>query len=87
MDHFWWMGFELSPSQVVNNWNVWCNSNVLQAFALMETDKDKLAKAVYKPCALLTGSSIIIRKTEPEEGPSYCTQQESFMITCKYYTI
>lgn len=72
LDHFWWMGFKLSPSQVVNNWNVWCNSNVLQAFALMEADKDKLAKAVYK--TMRSVDEFINYNKEDgacEEGPSY----------------
>ncbi|GAB3419954.1 heparinase II/III-family protein [Niabella aquatica] len=71
-DHFWWMGFILSPSQVVNNWNVWCNSNVLQAFALMEEDKDKLAKAVYKTMRSVD-QFINYNKDDGacEEGPSY----------------
>ncbi len=72
VDHFWWMGFELSPSQVVNNWNVWCNSNVLQAFALMEDDKNKLAKAVYKTMRSVD-QFINYNKDDGacEEGPSY----------------
>ncbi|MFT4093358.1 MAG: heparinase II/III family protein [Niabella sp.] len=72
VDHFWWMGFQLSPLQVVNNWNVWCNSNVLQAFALMEEDKDKLAKAVYK--TMRSVDQFINYNREDgacEEGPSY----------------
>lgn len=72
VNHFWWMGFELSPSQVVNNWNVWCNSNVLQAFALMEDDKNKLAKAVYKTMRSVD-QFINYNKDDGacEEGPSY----------------
>lgn len=72
VNHFWWMGFEIQPSQVVNNWNVWCNSNVLQAFALMEDDKEKLAKAVYKT---MQSVDLFINYNKEdgacEEGPSY----------------
>lgn len=72
VNHFWWMGFELKPSQVVNNWNVWCNSNVLQAFALMEEDKDKLAKAVFKTMRSVDQFINYIKEDGAcEEGPSY----------------
>ena len=47
-DHFWWMAFNLKPGGLVNNWNPWCNFNVLQCFFLLENDRDKLAKAVYR---------------------------------------
>ena len=47
-DHFWWMAFHLKPGGLVNNWNPWCNFNVLQCFFLLENDRDKLAKAVYR---------------------------------------
>lgn len=72
VNHFWWMGFEIRPTQVVNNWNVWCNSNVLQAFALIEEDRDKLAKAVYKT---MRSVDLFINYNKDdgacEEGPSY----------------
>ncbi len=71
-DNFWWMGFSLKPEQVVNNWNVWCNSNVLQTFALMEEDRAKLAKAVYKTMRSVD-QFINYNKDDGacEEGPSY----------------
>ncbi|MCH5716168.1 hypothetical protein [Niabella hibiscisoli] len=72
LNHFWWMGFELGTSRVVNNWNVWCNSNVLQAFALIEEDKEQLAKAVYKT---MRSVDLFIDYNKGdgacEEGPSY----------------
>ncbi|WP_211316385.1 heparinase II/III family protein [Niabella yanshanensis] len=72
VNHFWWMGFEIRPTRVVNNWNVWCNSNVLQSFALIEEDPDKLAKAVYKT---MQSVDLFINYNKGdgacEEGPSY----------------
>ncbi len=72
VNHFWWMGFEIGPSRVVNNWNVWCNSNVLQVFALIEEDKEQLAKAVYKT---MRSVDLFINYNKGdgacEEGPSY----------------
>lgn len=45
---FWWQAFYALPQTMVNNWNPWCNFNVLTCFLLLENDQDKLAKAVYR---------------------------------------
>ena len=42
--HFWWMGFR---NERVNNWNPWCNFNVLQCFLLLEDDRDKLSETLW----------------------------------------
>ncbi|TXI33754.1 MAG: heparinase [Niabella sp.] len=71
-DHFWWMAFGENANRMVNNWNPWCNSNVLQAFLLIEKDPSKLAKAVYK--TMLSVDKFINYNKEDgacEEGPSY----------------
>lgn len=71
-DRFWWMAFNLKPGGMVNNWNPWCNFNVLQCFMLLEYDKDKLAKAVYRT---MQSVDKFINYTHSdggcEEGPSY----------------
>lgn len=71
-DHFWWMAFHLKPGGMVNNWNPWCNFNVLQCFFLLENDRDRLAKAVYRT---MTSVDHFINYTHEdggcEEGPSY----------------
>lgn len=71
-DRFWWMAFNLKPGALVNNWNPWCNSNVLQSFLLLENDKDKLAEAVYRS---MVSVDKFINYTHAdgacEEGPSY----------------
>lgn len=71
-DRFWWMAFNLKPGGMVNNWNPWCNFNVLQCFLLLENDKDKLAKAVYRT---MLSVDKFINYTHAdggcEEGPSY----------------
>ena len=70
-DSFWWMGRNYD-GRMLNNWNPWCNSNVLMCFMLMENDRDRLAKAVY-----LTMESVdkflnyIKADGGCEEGPSY----------------
>ncbi len=45
---FWWQAFYALPQTMVNNWNPWCNFNVLTCFLLLENDQNKLAKAVYR---------------------------------------
>lgn len=45
---YWWQAFNATPETMVNNWNPWCNFNVLTSFLLIEKDKDLLAKAVYR---------------------------------------
>lgn len=47
-DDFWWLGFDSSSGKKLNNWNPWCNQNVLLCFMLLESDRDTLAKAVEK---------------------------------------
>ena len=71
-DRFWWMAFNLEPGSMVNNWNPWCNFNVLQCFFLLENDPDKLAKAVYR--TMRSVDEFINYTNEDgacEEGPSY----------------
>lgn len=71
-DRFWWMAFNYKPGALVNNWNPWCNFNVLQCFLLLENDKDKLAKAVHRT---MVSADKFINYTHSdgacEEGPSY----------------
>ena len=47
-DREWWMAFQWKPGMIINNWNPWCNSNVLQCYLLLENDRDRLAKAVWR---------------------------------------
>ncbi|MBO9592231.1 MAG: heparinase II/III family protein [Niabella sp.] len=71
-DHLWWMALRYKPGDLVNNWNPWCNSNVLQTFALIEDDPEKLARAVYR--TMMSVDQFINYTNEDgacEEGPSY----------------
>ncbi|GAB3014276.1 heparinase II/III-family protein [Niabella terrae] len=69
---FWWSGFNGKPDQLINNWNPWCNSNVLQAFALMEKDPKLLAKAVYRSMVSVDHFINYVKADGAcEEGPSY----------------
>lgn len=69
---YWWQAFNYKPGVLVNNWNPWCNANVLACFLLLEDDKDKLAAAVYRT---MTSVDKFINYTNEdgacEEGPSY----------------
>lgn len=71
-DRFWWMAFNYKPGMMVNNWNPWCNFNVLQCFLLMENEKQELVKAVYRT---MVSVDKFINYTHSdgacEEGPSY----------------
>ena len=45
---YWWMGKDVSEKGgLVNNWNPWCNTNVLQSFLLVEKNKQKMIDGVY----------------------------------------
>lgn len=71
-DSFWWMAFNYKPGMMVNNWNPWCNFNVLQCFFLLENDKEKLAQAVHR--TMISVDKFINYTHEDgacEEGPSY----------------
>lgn len=47
-DDYRWMGFVPVPGKKLNNWNPWCNQNVLLCFMLLEDDPDRLARAIEK---------------------------------------
>lgn len=68
----WWMALQGNPDQMVNNWNPWCNFNVLACFLLMESDPGRRAEGVRKTIA---STDRFIRYTKDdgacEEGPSY----------------
>lgn len=44
----WWVGIPRSPQNSMNNWNPWCNFNVLQSFLLVEDDVQKLTEGIHK---------------------------------------
>lgn len=71
-DDYWWQAFKLKPGGLVNNWNPWCNSNVLITFLLMENDPDRLAQAVYRTmCSVDHFLNYVKEDGACEEGPSY----------------
>lgn len=70
--NFWWQAFELKKDGLVNNWNPWCNSNVLQCMLLIENDPKKLAKGVYRTMKSVDQFLNYVHADGAcEEGPSY----------------
>ncbi len=70
--NFWWMAFNATPTTMVNNWNPWCNFDVLTCFLLLENDPEKLAAAVHR--TMVSVDSFINYYNSDgacEEGPSY----------------
>ncbi len=69
---FWWQAFDATPETMVNNWNPWCNFNVLSCYLLLENDRNKLAEAVHRT---MVSVDKFINYTNSdgacEEGPSY----------------
>uniref|UniRef100_UPI003217751B heparinase II/III domain-containing protein n=1 Tax=uncultured Draconibacterium sp. TaxID=1573823 RepID=UPI003217751B len=69
---YWWMASNATPETMVNNWNPWCNFNVLTCFLLLENNPDKLANAVSRT---MESVDKFINYTHEdgacEEGPSY----------------
>ena len=70
--NFWWQAFSASPKTMVNNWNPWCNSDVLTSFLLLENDPDKLATAVQRTMVSVDKFINYYHSDGAcEEGPSY----------------
>ncbi|SFC43973.1 Heparinase II/III-like protein [Parapedobacter composti] len=71
-DDFWWQAFNLKAGAMVNNWNPWCNFNVLACFLLLEDDPEKLAAGVYRTMRSVD-AFINYNHSDGacEEGPSY----------------
>lgn len=71
-ERFWWTGFREEGSHTINNWNPWCNCNILQCFLLLEEDPDRLADAVYRTMQSVDKFLDYIKGDGAcEEGPAY----------------
>lgn len=68
---FWWL-FGRDGDGRVNNWNLWCNLNLLNVIMLMEDDPSRKHEAIYKN---LSSVDVFINNYPPDgscsEGPSY----------------
>lgn len=71
-DREWWMAFYWKPREIINNWNPWCNSNVLQCYLLLENDRDKLTDAVWRTMQSVDKFINFVKSDGAcEEGTSY----------------
>lgn len=71
-DEMWWMAFNWKPGEIINNWNPWCNSNVLQCFLLMENSNARLSKAIYRSMQSVDKFINFVKSDGAcEEGTSY----------------
>lgn len=71
-EQFWWIALGEYDRHMVNNWNPWCNSNVLQTALLIEEDEELRAEIVHKT---IRSVEKFFRASKDdgacEEGPSY----------------
>ena len=79
-DDFWWMGFE---GNHINNWNPWVNSNWLTCVLLIEKDKDRRDRAVYKIMKSLDKFiGIYPQDGGCDEGPAYWPRAGGSLFDC-----
>lgn len=74
MEHaYWWTGLNAKPGSVLlNNWNPWCNHNVLLAYLMVEDDPQKLADGVWRTLRSVDEYlNYITLDGACDEGPSY----------------
>lgn len=68
----WWLGFKLNENQLVNNWNPWCNFNVLTTILLIEDNTERRRKGVFKSMRSVDKFLNYVKQDGAcEEGPSY----------------
>lgn len=68
----WWQALEIEEGRLVNNWNPWCNFNVLTALLLVEDDAEKKLQGVYKTMTSVDKFINYVKEDGAcEEGPSY----------------
>jgi hypothetical protein len=69
-DDYWWMGFVDTPR--VNNWNPWCNRNMLMCFLLIEKDPEIRSAGIRK---IMRSLDVYLLRYPPDgccdEGPMY----------------
>lgn len=68
----WWLALNRKPDEIVNNWNPWCNCNVLQVVMLTEDNDSLVNQCVWQS---MRSVDQFLNYTKPdgacEEGPSY----------------
>lgn len=67
-----WLGFIHVPGKVINNWNPWCNADVILCFLLMEKDPVRLKYALRQSARSVDKFLEFIKSDGAcDEGPSY----------------
>ena len=69
IDDYWWMGF---TGERTNNWNPWCNKNVIACLLLIEDDLTTKTRGIYK--AMRSLDAYVEAYSEDgccDEGPMY----------------
>ena len=68
----WWLAEDWKPGQIINNWNPWCNSNVLLCALLTEKDPAILEKVIrYSALSADRYLNYVKEDGACEEGPAY----------------
>ena len=68
----WWLAYDLKPGSVVNNWNPWCNADVILCFLLVEKDQERLNRAIAQSVKSVDKFIAYVKKDGAcEEGPAY----------------
>lgn len=79
-DQYWWMGFVKTR---INNWNPWCNMNVITSYLLIDFGREERAKGLYRAMQSLDR---YIETYSPDgccdEGPNYWGAAGSSFFVC-----
>lgn len=69
-DRFWWLSFH--EDELINNWNPWCNSNILAVLLIAEQDKARKERLIEKLLRSLDRFISSYKKDGGcDEGPAY----------------
>ena len=68
----WWLAYDLKPGFVINNWNPWCNADVMLAFLLIDRDAERRQRAIRQSLKSVDKFLAYIKTDGAcEEGPAY----------------
>lgn len=71
-DKEWWLALDIPEGAIVNNWNPWCNFNVLQTILLVEDDAELMREATWRSMRSVDQFINYVKADGAcEEGPSY----------------
>ncbi|RED52615.1 heparinase II/III domain-containing protein [Cohnella lupini] len=80
-DDYWWMGF--IQGQRVNNWNPWCNANVIMSLLVLEEDQEVREQGLLK---VMRSLDVFLETHSPDgccdEGPMYWSRSGGSLYDC-----